>query len=101
MRPSTMRTLGGSTPSTALPIMLLPAPLSPTSARTSPGSTVSDTERSTRAPLASVALRPRYVEAGAHRSTGSKRAFSPSPNWLKESTVRNSVISGNTSTHHA
>ena len=29
------------------------------------------------------------------------RAFSPSPNWPKESTVRKSVICGNTRTHHA
>ena len=36
-----------------------------------------------------------------HRSTGSKRSFKPSPSWLKERTVRNSVNSGNTSTHHA
>src|SRR5437899_2195357 len=46
-----------------------------------------------------------HFEAGfqnrAHRSTGSKRAFNPSPNWLKESTVRINVISGNTSTHQA
>ena len=37
----------------------------------------------------------------AHRSTGSKRSFNPSPSWLKLKTVRNSVISGKTSTHQA
>ena len=36
-----------------------------------------------------------------HRSTGSKRSFNPSPSCEKLSTVRNSVISGKTSTHHA
>ncbi len=40
-------------------------------------------------------------ERRGHLSTGSKRSFSPSPSWLKESTVRNKVISGKTSTHHA
>ena len=37
----------------------------------------------------------------AHRSTGWKRSFSPSPSWEKERTVRNRVISGKTSTHQA
>ena len=37
----------------------------------------------------------------AHRSTGSKRSFNPSPNCENDSTVKNSVISGKTNTHHA
>src|SRR4029079_2919782 len=38
---------------------------------------------------------------GCHLSTGSKRSFRPSPNWLKARTVRNRAIIGNTSTHQA
>ena len=37
----------------------------------------------------------------AHRSTGSKWSFSPSPNCEKLRTVRNKAISGNTRTHQA
>ena len=42
------------------------------------------------------------VDDGAHRfSIGSSHWRNPSPSWLKASTVRNRVRSGNTSTHHA
>ncbi len=73
------RPRGAGCRGSALPIIDLPAPDSPTRPRASPAATSSDTPRSRRLPVRRVsAERERFRTAQeAHRSTGSKRSFKP------------------------
>ena len=88
------RTVRGRMPSSALAMVDLPAPLSPTRPRTSPRSSVSDDVAQDRRAAIAVGDGVQAGDGkkwpGHRRITGSSARRRPSPSWLKASTVAKS-----------